>query len=241
MRIESAFHFSARARVIILAAAAFAAAMLCPRTAAGAAATAGDVYVYRVVNGYNNEVRGKIEYRVDQAGADRIVMSVTPDTPALGPTRTEVYAADGNWLRHPLINHDQLVDYEFAQAYPAYVFPLELGKSWSVRVTAIDPASGQRNSVRVDGEVLGTQRIVTPAGAFDTIKVRRRVYAGDWEAFRLETNIVETDWYAPVLGRAVRSESNSGYMNPSRCGRGACRPVRGDWNLVELVETSTLK
>lgn len=241
MRIAPVFHFSARARVTVLAAAALAATMLCPPVATGAAPAAGDVYVYRVVNGYNHEVHGKIEYRVEQVAADRIVMSVTTDMPAPGPARTEVYTSDGNWLRHPLINHDQPVDYEFAQPYPAYVFPLEPGKSWSVRVTALNPANGQRNSVRVDGEVLGTERIVTPAGSFDTIKVRRRVYAGDWEAFRFETNIVETDWYAPALGRPAKSESNSGYLNPSRCARGPCLPIRGDWNLFELVETRTLK
>ena len=239
MRIAAGFHFSARARVIMLAAAVFAAAMLCPRTAAAAAV--GDVYVYRVVNGYNHEVRGHIAYRVDYVGADRFFLSVTPDTPLLGPARTEVYALNGNWLLHTVINHDQPIEYEFVQEYPAYVFPLDRGKSWSLRVGAIDPVSNQRVSVRVDAEVLGTERIVTPAGAFDTIKVRRRVYAGDAEAFRQETTIDETEWYAPVLGRPVRSESNSGYMNPSRCGRGACRPVRGDWNLFELIQTSVAR
>ena len=236
----SAIHFGARAPKIVLIAAAFAAAMLCPR-AASAAPAAGDVYVYRVINAYNSEIQGSITYRVDQVDPDRIVMTVTADRPALGPARTEVYTTNGNWLRHPLINHDQLVEYEFAQAYPAYEFPLELGKSWSVRVPALHPASGQRNSVRVDGEVLGTERIVTPAGSFDTIKIRRRVYAGDRDAFRFETTIVETDWYAPALGRPVRTDSNSSYMDPSRCGRGPCVPVRGDWNVFELIEARAAK
>ena len=240
MRIASDIHFSARARLIIVVAVVCAVILLCPR-AASAAPAAGDVYVYRVVNGYNSEVLGKITYRVDQVGADRIVMAVTTDVPALGLARTEVYTRDGNWLRHPLINHDQPVEYEFTPAYPAYVFPLEPGASWSVRVPALNPASGQRNSVRVDGEVLGTERIVTPAGSFDTIRVRRRTYAGDWDGFRLETNIVETDWYAPALGRPVKSESNSSYQQPSRCSHGACDPFRGDWNLFELVETSAAK
>ena len=152
-----------------------------------------------------------------------------------------MYTREGNWLRHPVINHDQPVEYEFAQAYPAYVFPLATGDCWSVRVDAVDPATGRRNNVRVDGEVLGTERIITAAGAFDTIKIRRKVYAGDWEGFRRETNITEIDWYAPALGRPVRSESNSSYLDPSRCGRGACRPVRGDWNVFELVEAKTAK
>ena len=210
-------------------------------SAVAASPAAGDTYTYRISNGYNNEVRGKIQYRVDKIDADRVAVSVTTDTPAAGAARTEVYTKDGNWLRHPLVNHDQLREYEFAPAYPAYMLPLESGKSWSVRVNAVDPASGRRNSVRVDGEVLGSERISTPAGSFDTIKIKRYVYAGDWDGPGFETNITEIDWYAPALGRPVRTEMNSGYLDQDRCDRMACRPIRGDWNVIELVEASTAK
>lgn len=204
---------------------------------AAASPAAGDTYVYRVINGYNNEVRGQVQYRVDKIDADRITLSVTTDIPALGTAHTEIVTKDGNWLRHPVTNHDQPVEYEFAQAYPAYVFPLEARKSWSLRVNAVNVATGRRNSVRVDGNVLGMERISVPGGSFDTIKVRRRVYAGDWDGFRLETNIIETDWYAPQLGRPVRSESTSSYMQPDRCDEyHACVPILGDWNVLELVE-----
>ena len=98
--------------------------------------------------------------------------------------------------------------------------------------------NGKRASVRVDGEVLGTERITVPAGAFDTIKVRRLTYAGDWEDPRSETRITEIDWYAPALGRSVRIDSNSNYMDQGRCSdeMSACTPVRGDWNIFELIE-----
>jgi len=231
-KIAGAGTFAARMLPAAIAAAAlFAAANAAP-------AAVGDVFVYRATNGYNGEPCGTVTYRVDKIEAGRTVISVTTDSPALGSAHTEIDAPDGNWIRHPLTNHDQPVEYEFPVAYPAHEFPLETGKSWSMRVDAVDPASGRRNSVRVDGEVLGSERVTTPAGAFDTIKVRRRVYAGDWDGFRYETNIVETDWYAPALGRAVKSESNSDYYNPSRCGRGPCRPIRGDWNLYELTAVS---
>ena len=203
-----------------------------------AAPAAGDTWTYRVANGYNNEVRGRIQYRVDKVESDRITVQVTPDVPALGLPHTEVYTPDGNWLRHPLINHDQPVEYAFAEPYPAYRFPLDPGKSWSLRVSATNPANGRRASVRVDGDVLGTERISVPAGAYDTIKVRRRVYAGDFAGPRSETNITEMDWYAPALGRVVRSELRSDYMDRDRCSdeMSACTPVRGDWHILELVE-----
>jgi DUF3108-like len=204
--------------------------------ATGALAATGDTYVYRISNGYNHEIRGTINYRVEKVDADRIEVAVTTDTPSLGLARTEVYTKQGNWLRHPLANHDQLRDYEFASALPVYAD----GGSWSVRVDAVDPATGKSNSVRVDGEVLGSERITVPAGTFDTIKIMRRVYAGDWDGFKRETHIAEIDWYAPALGRPVKSETKSSWQDLSRCSRG-CPWFRGDWNIVELAATSAAR
>jgi hypothetical protein len=216
-----------RAYPLMLTIALFAAA------SATAAPAAGDTFVYRLLNGYNNETRGQISYRIDKIDAGRITVSVIPESPGLGAARTEIYTSDGNWLRHTVVNHDQPTEYEFASAYPAYQFPLETGKSWSLRVDATNSASGQRASVRVDGEVLGSERIRVPAGEFDTIKVRRMVYAGDSDGIRKETNIQEIDWYAPALGRAVRTASTSIYRDQSRSR--CCQFIRGDWDIYELV------
>jgi len=208
---------------------------------AAAAPAAGDTYVYRVLNGYNHEVRGTVSYQIEKVEAGRTVVSVATDTSAMGVARTEIYDSNGNWLRHALVNHDQLVDYEFTPAYPAYEIPLEPGKSWSVRVNAVDPATGRRNSVRVDGEVVGNERVNTPAGAFDTIKIRRDVYAGDWDSFLRETHTIETDWYAPALGRPVRMESKSEWQDLSRCTKGGCPWFHSDWNVSDLAEIKPAK
>lgn len=195
----------------------------------------GDTWVYRVSNGYNNEVRGQIRYQVEKIDAGRAVVSATPDDPYLGQAYTVVYTKEGNWLRHPIASHGQSVEYEFAtMAYPAYVFPLQPDKSWSRRFNATDTTMNRRNSVRVDGTVLGAERIRVPAGEFDTIRIRRQVYAGDWDGFKTETRTYETDWYAPALGRPVRMESNSEWRDWAHCTKG-CPYVRGDWNVVELA------
>jgi hypothetical protein len=209
-----------------------------PAAPAIAAPAVGDVYVYRVGNGYiNNSDLGKLRYKVEKAGAERIEVAVTADNPRVGFARAEIYTKEGNWLRHQINNHDQPVDYEFATPYPAYVFPLEPGKSWSLRVDATGSATRKTSSIRVDGEVLGVERIAVPAGTFETVKVTRRVYAGDRDGERMETTTVETDWYSPALGRPVRSESRSEWMDNSRCSD-SCRPQLGDWLVYELVEAS---
>ena len=200
----------------------------------------GDTWVYRISNGYNNEVRGQVRYQVEQVDAGRTVVSATPDHPSLGQAYTVVYTKDGNWLRHPVASHGQSVEYEFATAYPAYVFPLKPAQSWSLRVYATDTALKRRNSVRVDGTVLGAERVRVPAGEFDTIRIRRQVYAGDWDGFMTETRTYETDWYAPALGRPVRTENKSEWRDMAHCTKG-CPWVRGDWNVIELAAAGTAK
>jgi len=232
--------FSESIRILIVATAAIVIAAIAPAVAAPASAVVGNTLVFRVVNGYSNETSGQMQYRIDNIDADRVTTSISTGVAALGSPYIAIYDNEGNWLRHTLTNHDQPVEYEFSPPYPAYVFPLETGKSWSTRVTATNPVTGRRNSVRVDGEVLGSEHINTPAGAFDTIKVRRRVYAGDGEGFLRETVILETDWYAPALGRAVKSDSKSSWMDVSRCTRRDCG-FRGDWNIFELTEIRSEK
>jgi hypothetical protein len=206
-----------------------------------ARAADGDTYVYRISNGYNSEVRGNINYRVEKADADRIEVAVTTDTPSAGSARIEIYTKNGNWLRRPLASHDQLREFEFTQPLPVYVPPAGADGSWSVRVDALEPSTGRRNSVRIDGEVLGPERVTVPAGTFDTIRIKRWTYVGDWDGFLRETRIEETDWYAPALGRPVKTDSKSSWQDSSRCMRGGCPWFRGDWNIVELGEIGAVK
>src|SRR6185503_12746916 len=101
----------------------------------------------------------ELRYRVEKADGDGITVSVTPDKPAAGFEHTEIDTKDGKWLRRPLDSHGGKVDYQFSSPYPAYAFPLEAGKSWSSRVDATVPGVAGTRSVRVDGAVLGTEKI----------------------------------------------------------------------------------
>jgi len=204
---------------------------------AAGAPNAGDAFVYQLKNGFNNEVVGKFRYEVGQVDANRVTLTVSPDRLSQGDSRTEVLSADGNGLRQPLYSHGELVEYEFAKAYPAYAFPLDPGKRWSERVKANVSGSKQSRSVRVDGRVTGRERVKVPAGEFDAIKIRRSVYAGDGEDFRQETQIYEEEWYAPALNRWVKKVTRSEYMDMSQCTRAGGCDIRGPWDIFELVES----
>jgi hypothetical protein len=198
---------------------------------AAATPVIADSHVYRIVNGYNSEMRGQASYCVERSDAGRVVVAVTTNRDGAQSAATEIYTPDGNWLRHVLTNHDQPVEYEFSPAYPAYDFPLVAGKQWSTRISAVNPATGARRSVRVDAAVRGSERIRVPAGEFDTIKINRSIYAGDEEFPHTETTIIETEWYAPSLGRSVRVATRSNWLNLSK----RFPAMDGDWNIYELM------
>jgi hypothetical protein len=218
------------------------AAAACAWSAPAAAAPAsGDTYVYRLVNGYSKEVRGQLRHRVDRVDPESITVAVTPDNAQAGFEHTTVFTKDGNSMRRLMESHGQKVDYLVSTAYPAYVFPLEPGKTWSLRVNASVPGAAGVRSVRVDGKVLGTERIRVPAGEFDTVKVRRLVYPGDAYYHLPETKIIETDWYAPALGRSVRTETRSEFFDLSRCDALSSCVYYGDWDVVELVDAGAAR
>lgn len=201
-------------------------------------ATVGDTFVYRVVNGYNKETVGHVRKELAPATTGQAeVMSVSVDSPALGLARTDIHAPRGQWLRQPLDNHGVPVEYEFSTPLPAVPPDLTPGQAWSVRVPAKAAGAGRTRSVRIDGRVQGNQRITVPAGEFDTVRISRTIYAGDADYFITETTIFETDWYAPALGRSVRTETRSAWRDTrSGCRRAEHCDYRGDWHIFELAE-----
>ena len=198
----------------------------------------GGAYVYRLSNGYNQEIRAQLRYEVASVDAAGVTLQMKPDHPNGGVRRTEVVDREGNFLRRALDSHGAWTEYEFATPYPAYVFPLDTGKSWSLRVHAKVPGLAKARSVRVDGRALGRERIRVPAGDFDTVKIQRFVYPGDVGLGPEETRISELEWYAPALGRFVRIEKKSGWLDKNRCMEDYDCNFYGDWDVLELVEVS---
>jgi hypothetical protein len=195
----------------------------------------GNSYMYRVVNCWNGEAVGQLRYEVTAASTQEfLVVSVTPDSSALGVPRTEIYAAEGQWLRHTLDNHGIATDHEFSPALPVISTPAT-GQSWSTRVNAKILSENKVRVVRVTGRVSGTERISVPAGEFDTVKIRLDIYAGDPGDFKSETHISETMWYAPSIGRSVRTETKSVWRNLDGCRFGNCSRY-GDWTRAELTK-----
>jgi hypothetical protein len=207
---------------------------------------AGSYWRFAVSDGFTRLPRGTIGYRVDKIDAVVVTVQVTSDA---GET-AELYTRNWNWLQRPATN---LQVFAYSPAYRAFDFPLSAGKKWTFRGAARDPADGRTFPVRIEGEVLGWERVKVPAGEFETLKVRRYVTLDYWlQGVRGQSVITETDWYAPTLNQVARREATSQYLRladaspmfvrvrggRSRDGDGDPLPryEQDDWLVYELVE-----
>jgi hypothetical protein len=202
----------------------------------------GNQWRYAVHDGYTKLPRGTVEYRVSSVQGDTVTVNVVNNSQA----SVELYSRDGNWLRHPAPNLHMLT---YSPPYPAYVYPLAPGKSWNIRVTATDPATGQRVPVTVQARVLGWERIRVPAGEFDTLKLKRDVFVDYWVPNVRGPNVAnETEWYSPVLKQAARREVSGRYLSflatapesgfiqvRGRSDGGGPRYIDDSWTVEELV------
>jgi hypothetical protein len=150
---------------------------------------AGSYWRYAVTDGFTGLPRGSVEYRV----ADVMPDSMTVEVKGFDGERTETYTRDWNWLVRPATNMQTFVD---KPAYEALPFPPSAGKKWRHDGTATDPATGHSFPVRINGAVLGWEKIRVPAGESDAIKLRRVVYRDYWDqGVRARSRVV---WRAMV-------------------------------------------
>ena len=190
----------------------------------------GERRVYAAHDGYTKLPQGTVEMRV--VGLQGEI--VTLDVESAAGSRTERYTRDWNWVDRPATN---LQRFQYQPAYRALPFPLHAGQTWRAYVGATDPLTRLVHRVRIDGKVMGWERVVVPAGTFDTLKIRRYVYVPSFETFRGQEYITEVDWYAPAAGLIVRSEADSHYFDTRHScdDGGGCPPMRQAWTVLELT------
>lgn len=194
----------------------------------------GQTWSYRLINGYNGEVVR--EYREQLVEASPSELRIERRTGAGDLLLTERYTPSWHWIE---VERPGFWLSAYTPPLVALPFPLEIGKTWTAYTTTSDPQTGRSVRVRVDGRVVRWEKVTLPGGVFDTVLVRRMVYIGDGDFWRSDREIYESDWYAPALGRVVRSENTSGYFDLAQTSRAGALWIRGDWNIVELTASQT--
>jgi hypothetical protein len=200
-------------------------------TAASSAAPAqikpGDSWTFEARNGYNKKVL--TTYRVDVTSVSDSGINVDVADGRTGTIAQEKFTTHwdpiaADWPTGQF--------YEFTPAYPEYPDRLEPGVKWQGATTARDPATGRKMKMTSYGTVIGRERIHVPAGDFDAIKISRETVLEDADFWRLRTHVIDYEWYVPALGRAVKRDTHSSFLESM--GR---HPVEhaGDWTIVELT------
>lgn len=184
-------------------------------------------WTYQVRDGYNHGLLRTLRYTV--AGIQEGTVTLRVDDVQAGVASRTTETADGEPLQ--LLTPRSLSPVYYTPSYPAYEFPLEVGRHWK-RQYAITQAGGKPVPAQVYGRVAGWEHIKVPAGEFDALRIERASYLKDEEFWRWGTRAYETDWYAPAVGRFVRHEERSEFYEKS--GRGANIWHRGDWTVLEL-------
>ena len=120
----------------------------------------------------------------------------------------------------------------FTPSFSRFVFPLAPGTEWTSDVVGDNQKLGKQLRYAIKGKVLDWEKIKTPAGEFDAIKVVvEALYRGD------ETNsnggngqLTETIWFAPELNNFVKLD----YRDTDWQGRIF---NRDSWELTSYVRT----
>lgn len=191
----------------------------------------GDRWVYRVREGFRVTQVYEETHAVTAIGPDGITVRVTVTGP--GPTVERVE----KWLDAGRIAQGTLFDIEtrrFRQPLERYRFPLQPGASWNQFVDNYNELTMREGRINRYVRVGGYERVTTPAGTFDAVRMTVVMRLDDDEFWRWPTDSTSTVWYAPAVKAVVREVRRADYLEkgggPDSSGR-----VPAQNALIELV------
>jgi hypothetical protein len=91
---------------------------------------------------------------------------------------------------------------------PWRVWPLEVGKKWSVSTDWIRP-DGVTGTLKQDAEVVAFEEIVVPAGTFMAFKIEHKGWYQSSQGYRGKQN--DTFWYSPEAKADAKHLRDDGY------------------------------
>ncbi len=191
----------------------------------------GARWVYRGREGFRSPLVWEETHEVTNVNADGIVVRVMLKGPYVDIERQEIFAAPG------LVRTGALMDIEtrrFATPLIRYRFPLAPGATWNQWVDNYNQTSKRTGSINRYVRVGDWEKVRTPAGEFDAIRMRVLMRLDDEEFWRYPTTCNYVIWYAPAVGAPVREEKDAEYMErgDELDGSGA---IRAQHTLLELT------
>jgi hypothetical protein len=190
----------------------------------------GDRWTYQAQDGFRvktqwietQEVMG-----VDQSG---ITVRITQKGDGIANVRTEEWSAPGQVRVGALYDHETR---HFDAPLQRFDFPLTSGEKWNQWVRNSNETMKTHGTINRYVRVGGWEKVSTPAGTFDAIKLRVVMHLDDGEFWRGPTTSSYSVWYAPAVRNVVREERDADYVENS-AGNGDT--VRTQHALLQLSE-----
>jgi hypothetical protein len=190
----------------------------------------GDRWTYQAQDGFPAKrqwIETEEVMAVDQSG---ITVRITQKGDGISNVRTEEWSAPGQVRVGALFDHETR---HFDAPLQRFDFPLVSGERWNQRVRNSDETTKTRGTINRYVRVGGWEKISTPAGTFDAIKLGVVTNLDDGEFWRWPTTTTDSVWYAPAVHNVVREERDADYVEKS-VGDGAT--VRTQHALLQLSE-----
>ena len=233
---------SALLRVLLCAAAGVAAATVggcasldSPATGGPAAEApayrVGDRWVYHATDGFRAPVRWEETREVTAITAEGIAVRVTQKGPSVDNARIELWAAPG------LVRTGALFDDEtrrFATLLKRYDFPIAPGKTWSQFVDNYNESTNRAGQINHYVRVGDWEKVTTPAGTYDAIRLRVLTRLDDDEFWRWATECNYLVAYAPAVRGVVREDKEAQYREKGSPTDGVAA-FRSQHAVLELV------
>jgi hypothetical protein len=202
--------------------------------AAAPTPTVGARWTYRGSEGFRVPLVWDETHEVTGVGANGITVRVTLEGERVKGERTEVLAAPG------VVRTGTLMDIEtrrFATPLERFRFPLAPGETWNQWVDNFNETTNKAGQINRYVRVGGWEKVSTPAGVFDAIRMRVLMRLDDEEFWRYPTTCNYVIWYAPAVGAPVREEKEAEYFErgDERDGQGA---IRAQHTVLELTSFS---
>jgi hypothetical protein len=169
----------------------------------------GDRWVYRVQDGFRAPIVWDETHEVTAIGPQGINVRVTAKGPTVDTERLEQWAAPGVARSGAVF---ALESKHFEPALVRYQFPLAPGERWSQQVRDPNEPAGPYGPLDRYTTVGGYEKITTPAGTYDAIRLRVFMRLDDETFWRHATECNYLVWYAPALGASVRELRDAEYQ-----------------------------
>ncbi|HET7095911.1 MAG TPA: hypothetical protein VFJ68_00885 [Casimicrobiaceae bacterium] len=191
----------------------------------------GDRWVYHGDDGFRVKTEWEETHEVTAIGAEGVAARITLKG-GLDVTRMEQWSAPGQVKVGAVYDNTTR---RFDAPLQRYDFPLAPGKVWNQWVWNFNEFTKERGQINRYVNVSGWEKVTTPAGTFDAIKMQVIMRLDDETFWRYATTCNYAVWYAPAVKAVVREERAAQYVEKSNDSSGGAGTIRTQFGVVELM------